>query len=49
MTEAQKDALEAELSSLSDAEVARRLNAAEVESEEFEIIVGECHRRDIDV
>ena len=48
MTEAEKDALEAELRALSDREVVRRMNAAPVESEEFEIIVGEAERRNLD-
>ncbi len=48
MSEAEKAALEAELRTLSDQEVVRRMNAAPVESEEFEIIVAEAERRNLD-
>ncbi len=48
MTDDEIDALEAELAGLTDQEVVRRLNAAPVESQEFEIIVGEAERRNLD-
>jgi hypothetical protein len=48
MTDEEMDALEAELAGLTDQEVVRRLNEAPVESREFEIIVGEAERRNLD-
>lgn len=48
MTNDEIDALEAELAGLTDQEVVRRLNEAPVESREFEIIVGEAERRNLD-
>ncbi|WP_294260767.1 hypothetical protein [uncultured Sphingomonas sp.] len=48
MTDDEIDALEAELAGLTDQEVVRRLNEAPVESRQFEIIVGETERRNLD-
>jgi hypothetical protein len=48
MNDAEIAALETELASLSDQDVVRRLNAAPVESKEFEIIAGEAERRNLD-
>lgn len=48
MTDDEIDALEAELAAMTDQEVVRKLNEAAVESREFEIIVGEAERRNLD-
>lgn len=48
MTDKDIDALEAELVGLTDQELVQRLNEAPVESREFEIIVGEAERRNLD-
>ena len=48
MTEADRLELEARLAAMTEQDVARAYNAAEVESEEADIIAGEMERRDID-
>lgn len=48
MTPDQIAALEQRLSAMTDAEVARALNYAELESEEADVIAGEAEKRNLD-
>lgn len=49
MTEAERTALEERLAAMTDQELAHEMLHAEFETEEADIIAGECERRNVDV